>query len=356
MTVLSARFFKVSRLSTFLTILAISLVVVPTYGIRFNMEDDGSGRQRTVYPEAVRNVAKRSEEVQALMKAAPLAGNFPYLHLTDLVKREDGLRTYLSVTAEVLISQAATDLQLPLRRMYFEGLGIVESSDVWNASGGRRLYRATLTDIRSPLPIRLEVIPGIQTDSNVLRLIKIMAIAEVTHQEFARRHFATDELRLIFPVVDMVSKIASALLIEETFERMGVERLQSEIARFDMNAAMRATLAETFSRSHLQSQAMNWLVENYEIRSEQLKDWVQLARQQRDLRNRSITGLSSIDTQMDRLVSVELSAELERDPGRQFQIARLAKEQGDQRKLKLLKSQFRVISSGNRCELAFLPQ
>jgi hypothetical protein len=356
MTVLSARFFKISRLSTILTALAISLFVAPSYGIRFNMEDDGSGRQRTVYPEAVRNVAKRSEEVQALIKASPLAGNFPYLHLTDLVKREDSLKAYLSVTAEVLISQAEPDLQLPLRKMYFEGIGVVESSDVWVALGGRRLFRATLAHAGSPFPVRLEVIPGIEQSSHVMRLIKLMAIAEVIHNEFAKRYFATKELRLIFPVVDMVSKIASALLIEETLDRMGVERLQSEIARFEINSAMRATLFETFSRSHLQTQAKSWLLENFEIRSQQLKDWVELARQQRGLRNKSITGLSSIDSQMDRLVNLELSAEMERDPGRQFLMARMAKEQGDERKLNLIKSQFRIISAGGRCDLAFVPQ
>jgi hypothetical protein len=354
MTIFRLQIFKFSHLLHGLTAAMLLATPINSFGIRFNMEDDGFGRQRTVYPEAVKNVSKRSEEVKDLIKASPLAANFPYLHLTDRVKKEGGLERYLSLTAEIVISQAEARLQLPLRKFYFEGTGSFEQEDIFRSSGGRRLYRAILKSQTSEPEIHFQVISGIKSDSLVMRLLKLMAVSDISHQAVARRIFPHYEARLFYPVEDMVSKIVGALLIEEVLARMGHDMIIDEISKLDLNAALRATLLETFGRSHLRSQSLIWYTENPEVRAEQLDEWISLARQQRSSKSAAILGLSSIDRDMDTLVNSEISAELAKHPGHQFLLARVARDRGDSRKLHLLKSHFLVIQNDKSCEVSFI--
>lgn len=359
MTNLSRRNFWISRVSTVSTVLAVLFIShfsVPAFGVRFQMEEDGMGVRRTVYPEAVRNVSQRSSEVLQFLSAAPLAANFPYLHLTDLVKQGSAYNNYLATTAEVLISQAPEELRLPLRQMYFEGRGVVETPEVWRVNSGRRLQRASFSVNEGEARVHVETVEGLKDSPLIRQTVRLMSIIEITQQAAAVRHFPAQDSRLYFPVLDMVTKITTALFMEETIGRMGNQALVEEASRYEGNPALRSTLVEHFSGAQMNVHAMDWVMENRELKGDLLLEWVNKAREKRDLQNRSIKGLSQVDVIMDQLVRLELATELERSPGRQFEMTRKAREQGDRRKSRLLVGQVVVIGGAGRCDLAFRPQ
>ncbi len=359
MTFLSGRFSWFSRLSTVLTLLAVFLAshfVSSAYAVRFPMEEDGNGVRRTVYPEAVKNVVHRSPEVMQFISVAPLAANFPYLHLTDFVKQGSGLGNYLATTAETLIAQAPEELRLPLRQMYFEGRGVAETSEIWRVEAGRRFQRASYSTSDGETSVRVEIIEGLKESPLIRQTILLTSIVEIVQQAAAASHFQARESRLYFPVLDMVTKITTALLLEETLGRMGNRALLEEASKYEGNPALRSTLMEKFAGAQMSVHSMDWVMENRELRSDLLIEWVNAARAKRDIQNKAIKGLSQIDAVMDPLVRLELATELEKAPGRQFELTRRAREQGDRRKARLLMGQIVVVGGAGQCDLAFRPQ
>lgn len=359
MTFLSRRNFQISRVTKILTVLTVFLLFPfsqSAFGVRFQMEEDAMGGRRTVYPEAVRNVAQRSSEVLQFLAVAPLAANFSYLHLTELVKQGAAYNNYLAATAEVLISQAPEELRLPLRQMYFEGRGVVETPDVWRTALGRKFQRSYYSFVDGEARVHVETIEGLKDSPLIRQVIRLTSIVEILQQSAATRHFPRQEARLYFPVLDIVTKITTSLFLEETIERMGNKALLDEALRYQGNEALRSTLVEKFGSDQLKVHSMDWVMENRELRSELLVEWVNAARLKREIQNKQIKGLSSVDSMMDQLVRLELANELERAPGRQFELTRRAREQGDRRKSRLLMGQLIVRGGAGSCDLAFRPQ
>ncbi len=347
----------------------LSLLGSSASAVRFQTEDDG-GTRRTLYPEAVKNVVKRSDELKALAAMTPLAALFPYLELTDYVKGRKSANPlqaaktstspftgFLNEAAEILVAQSPSELQMPLRRMYYYGESVQESETLWRDSNGARHVRGSL--LAGNL-ISVEIISGLNNSPNITKLHRLIAMIEIGQSYYAREMYSGSDYRLYFPVLDMLNKIVTGLFVDEVLTKMGTEAIRSEIELIKVAETVKASLqSDLLGRGYLQAKAMSWSMENYELRGSILVDWVRELRQMRDSKAKAIKGLSAIHEKIDALVRQEL---LTQEPERYFQLAGRARANGDDRGFRIA-SQLMVNrstlpgsgpGSGPNCERSFI--
>ncbi|MDZ4081955.1 MAG: hypothetical protein U1E10_03385, partial [Bdellovibrionales bacterium] len=307
--------------------------------IRFQSEEEG-GFRRTLYPEAVKNVVQRTDELKALAAQSHLGALFPYLELTDLVKgrqAQSGLPAtapflnFLNQAAELIVAQSPPELQLPLRRMYFAGESIEVSDSVWRNSNGSRHVRG---DLLSGNAISVEIVSGLENSPGLQKLHRLIAMIEIGQAHTAREMNRGADYRLYFPVLDMLNKIVTSLFVDETLKKMGTEVIRQELAKVEGPETVKASLDFDFlGRGYMHSKSMSWAIENPELRGPQLVEWVRDLRVMRDQKAKSIKGLSSYNEKVEALVRQDL---LNQSRDKYFQLAREARSSGDEKSFRIL--------------------
>jgi hypothetical protein len=329
---------KFSLLFSFLTVITLTIVTSQSMAVRFQSEDDG-GSRRTIYPEAVKNVVQRSDELKALAAQTHLAALFPYLELTELVKgRNPVLGTavgspflnFLNLSAELIVAQSPTEIQLPLRRMYFSGESIHVTDEVWRSSNGGRHVRGVLLSGNN---ISVEMVAGLDNSSGLQKLHRLIAMIEIGQAYTARDLNRGADYRLYFPVLDMLNKIVTSLFVDEVLRKMGTETIRQEMAKVEAVETVKASLEYDFlGRGYMHSKSMAWSMENPELRGPKLVEWVRELRTMRDQRARLIKGLSEYNEKMEALVRQDL---LTQPHDRYFQLARVARGSGDEKTFRI---------------------
>lgn len=339
---------KFSLLFSFLTVGVLVFSGSVSLAVRFQSEDDG-GVRRIMYPEAVKNVVHRGEELKSLARKSHLAAVFPYLELTDLVKGQkqpgsgsSAVVRFLNESAELIVAQSPEELQMSLRRMYFYGDSVIESGSLWKDSNGSRYVRGQLL---SGSAFQVEVVPGLENSPALMKIHRIIAMIEIGQAHIARAENRHADYRLYFPVLDMLNKIVSGLFVEEVLKKMGTEAIRQEIATVDTTESVKESLATDFlGRGYMHSKSMSWIMENFELRGPQLVEWVRDIREQRTLRARQITGLSKYAQQLETLIRGLLSA---MPATEYFNLARLAKASGDEKTFRIARELMVTNGSGS---------
>ena len=357
---------KFSLLFGFLTAVVLTTSASQSVAIRFQSEDDG-GSRRTIYPEAVKNVVHRSDELMSLAGQSHLAALFPYLELTDLVKGRKAAAgsvgaspflNFLNQAAELIVAQSPIDLQLQLRKMYFAGESIQVTDEVWRSSNGGRHVRGALLYGNN---ISVEIVAGLENSPGLQKLHRLIAMIEIGQAYAARDVNRGAEFRLYFPVLDMLNKIVSALFVDEVLKKMGTETLRQELAKVEAVETVKASLEFDFlGRGYMYSKSMSWSMENPELRGSKLVEWVRELRALRDQRARLIKGVSSYNEKVEALVRQDLLAQTS---DRYFQIARTARSNGDEKTFRIASEL--MVSRGTAmlgpsgpsqsCERSFVP-
>lgn len=366
---------KCSRVLVFLTALAVTVSGSLSMAIRFQSEE-GGGYRRTLYPEAVKNVVQRTDELKVLASQSHLGALFPYLELTDFVKGRQAqwgaavgspFLNFLNQSADLIVAQSPQGLQLSLRKMYFAGESVRVTDDVWRQSNGGRHVRGLLL---SGNEISVEIVAGLENSPGLQKLHRLIAMIEIGQAYTAREVNQGSDYRLYFPVLDMLNKIVTALFVDEVIKKMGNETIRQELAKAEMAETVKASLENDFlGRGYMHSKSISWTMENTELRGPQLVEWVRDLRALRDQRARLIKGLSSYHEKVEVLVRLDLVSQ-PRD--RYFQLARAARNSGDDKTFRiaseLMTSQGNGSNSGGSpppagasalngpsCERSFVP-
>lgn len=322
------------------------------YAAAVRFGDDGNGRS---YPDAVAGLEHRSHEVESFIPVVPLAANFPFLHLADHTKNANGFQNYLDSTAEVMISQAPEELRRQLRKMYFEGQNLSESNELWRATGGQRLLKATVFFANGLPRFQVETVEGINSLPTLKKFLRVLAIVEIVNASIAYHHFSKREYRLYHHVLNAVNQITLGLLVEEILRNTNLGSLQNEIAHFTGPENIRSALEELIEKNQLQNKMVEIKRENYRVKVEDIAKWIELARFHRHQKCRAITGLSQMDRTMDQIVNQEILEMEQFESANKFRLIRDATMRGDQRMARLLKSSGSLLVSGgqNRCDSIF---
>jgi hypothetical protein len=329
---------KFSFLFGFLTGLALTIAAAQSMAISFQSEDEG-GSRRTIYPEAVKNVVHRSDELKSLAGQSHLAAIFPYLELTDLVKGRKAASgsvgaspflNYLNQAAELIVAQSPIEIQLQLRKMYFAGESIQVTDEVWRNSNGGRHVRGVLL---SGNGISVEIVSGLENSPGLQRLHRLIAMIEIGQAYAARDVNRGAEYRLYFPVLDMLNKIVTSLFVDEVLKKMGTDTIRQELANLQAVETVKASLELDFlGPGYMHSKFVSWLMENPELRGPKLLEWVRELRTMREQRARLINGLSGYNEKVEALVRKDILAQ---PSDRYFQLARVARSSGDEKTFRI---------------------
>jgi hypothetical protein len=331
--------FKNSLLFGILTDFVLTVAGSPSLAIRFQSEDEG-GFRRTVYPEAIKNVVHRADELKSLAGQSHLAALFPYLELTDLVKRQpvkagatasSPLINFLNQSADLIVAQSPEDIQMPLRRMYFSGESVRVTDSVWREADGGRHVRGLLL---SGNAISVEIVSGLEDTPGLQKLHRLIAMIEIGQAYAAREANRGADYRLYFPVLDMLNKIVGALFVDEVLKKMGTDSIRQELVRVDAVETVKASLEYDFlGRGYLYSKSISWALQNPELRGPQLAEWVRELRLMRDQKARSINGLSSYSEKVEAIIRQDL---LSQPSDKYFQLARAARSAGDEKTFRIV--------------------
>lgn len=315
-----------------LSLAVIGSIFVPNnvYAVRFNVDGDPRA-----YPQAVAGLETRDQEVMDLILAVPLAANFPFLALTDGSKGPNSFDYYLNTTAEVMISHAPLELQLQLRKMYFESFEVVENPNLWRESGGSKVFKSTVYTDHGHPKIRIEISAGLENAPTLKKLLKLLAIVEAINTAVALKMYGGADYRLYHYVLHAVNNISTGLLMNELIRNTTLGNLNAEIAAFNGPESIRATFEELLVTNQLQLKMAEIKREHYQLKLDTIQKWVDFALIQRDQKSRAIKGLSRIDHMMDELVTFDILANDSED---RFTKIRRAAAQGDARAVRLLKS------------------
>lgn len=311
--------------------LLITLTTPNIWAVRFQTENYGDG-PKVQYP-AQKGLDARESEIFDFAKRSHLAAVFAYAHLTsDVTSAKNPASAFIDLSVDLILANSPKQIQAPLRRMYYYNENL-KYSDVLSRDSLGQSYHKVL-----PLgPDRFEVFieSELTKTETLLKLYKLMAVIELSHWAIAFEKISPSETRLIYPVVDIVSKISSALYVIDLANKMGLDFIIQELQSSNMRPYIKSALERDFIRpDYMRFHAVEWSFQYEGTSIELLSRLTNELHALRLRKSQDIKGLSAPTQALQEQVRLDL---IERTHNHDlFTLAREAKSQGDRMTLGLL--------------------
>jgi len=317
----------------------------------FGTEDWGDG-PKTQYPSQVKEIGQRESELLNLATRVQLGAHFRYLELTQMVKQDKSpIDRYIHEVVDTILAQTHPNLQIPLRRFFYHEEGSEFPADFFKHSNGNYYFRV-IPQAGGQFTVSFD--PEVKKTQLIYKLYRLMAVLELSHWSQAIGFKFEGDYRNQFPVVDLLNKIASALLVQELLSKMGTHQILAEINSSDISSGFKDLLRRDFlTPNYLQNQYMNWIMMYDGVNADKLVEWVHKIFEIRNKKSAAITSPQGLKGPLYQRIEHDLvNRAQDVNP---FLLAHQARKVGDTVSLKYL-SHLTVVTGQTKCAVTFSPQ
>jgi len=322
------------------------------YAVRFHTEDWGDG-PKTQYPSQVKDIGHREAEVFALAEKFQLGARFPYLHLINLIKKDKHpFERFINEVVDGILAQTHPDLQVSLRRFYYYGERIEFNSESIKKVNGVMFFQA-IPQQGGQFIVTFD--PEVQKVPLIFKLYKMKAILELSHWGSAIGERFDGDYRNKFPVVDFLSKVSGAILVQDILSKFGYRAIQAEILMSDIPDRYKDSFRQDFlNESYVRAQISNWIFLFEGLGKDKMSDWINRIILMRDQKSASIKSLEVLQRPLVEKIQKDLLArKAERSS---FLLAQQARQAGDSLSFSLIGQMMTISGGGPQCSVMFNPK